>query len=90
MEMNVAYQQHKDVLLEDMDGEILLYHPAKALTLHLNGPSAVVWHLCDGNRTVADIVDLVKEAYPQQASQIETDVINVLEDFLAQQVVSAA
>ena len=75
-----VYKQAEDCLLEDMDGEMLLYNPENATTLHLNGPSIVVWELCDGKRSVQDIIDMVMEAYPDQSDQISNDVQSVIKD----------
>jgi hypothetical protein len=80
MELDDIFRHADDALLEDMDGELLLYHPPTAITLHLNGPSAIVWQLCDGQRTCADIIDMVKEAYPQQADQVADDIEQVVTD----------
>ena len=74
------FKQNEDCLLEDMDGEMLLYNPTSSVTLHLNGPSAIVWQLCDGERSAEKIVALVKEAYPEQSAQIEDDVASVIDD----------
>lgn len=86
MDKSAIYQHSPDSLLEDMDGDLLLYNPNSATTLHLNGPSAIVWELCDAENSVQDIIDVVKEAYPDQAEQIEQDIIGVLEDLLKRQV----
>ena len=86
MKESEIYKQNEDCLLEDMDGELLLYNPASAVTLHLNGPSAIVWQLCDGARTAAEIVQLVQEAYPDQDAQIKQDVANVIDDLLERKV----
>lgn len=80
------YKQVEECLLEDMDGELLLYNPATAVTLHLNGPSAIVWQLIDGQRSVAEIVDVVLEAYPDQSDQIQDDVVEVITDLHQRQV----
>jgi len=89
MKESEIYKQNEDCLLEDMDGELLLYNPASAVTLHLNGPSAIVWQLCDGARTAAEIVQLVQEAYPDQDAQIKQDVANVIDDLLERKVLES-
>jgi len=86
MDKSAIYQHSPDSLLEDMDGDLLLYNPTSATTLHLNGPSAIVWELCDGENSVQDIIDVVKEAYPEQSEQIERDVAGVVEDLLKRKV----
>lgn len=86
MKTTDVYQHNEDCLLEDMDGEMLLYHPATAMTLHLNGPSAIVWQLCDGQRNAQQIIELVQEAFPEQAEQILADVTGVIDDLLEREV----
>ena len=82
MESTTVYRQAPDCLLEDMDGEMLLYQPRTAPTLHLNDSSAVIWNLCDGERSVGEIVDALREAFPEQASEIEADVSQVINELL--------
>jgi len=84
------YKQNEDCLLEDMDGEMLLYNPSNSTTLHLNGPSVIVWELCDGERSVQEIIDMVKEAYPDQAEQVIEDVKAVIEDLSERKVLELA
>lgn len=52
----------------------LLYDPASERVIELNAPAAVVWHLCDGSRTLAEMVTLLAEAYPEDADRIAADV----------------
>ncbi len=68
------YQQSQDCLLEDMDGEILLYQPVSAEAIQLNESSLMVWKLCDGKHSVADIITAIEELYPDQASRVSRDV----------------
>lgn len=82
MDKSNVYKQVEECLLEDMDGELLLYNPINATTLHLNGPSAIVWSLCDGETSVQKMIDAVKEAYPDQTDQIEADIVAVVSDFV--------
>ncbi|RBP53498.1 coenzyme PQQ synthesis protein D (PqqD) [Arenicella xantha] len=75
--------------MEDMDGELLVYNPNTATTLHLNGPSTVVWQLLTGEYSLATIITSLQEAYPDQAAQIEPDVIATVSDMLEQGVIQA-
>jgi hypothetical protein len=63
-----------------MDGEMLLYNPSNATTLHLNGPSAIVLELCSGDNSVATIIHTLQQAYPAQKDQIESDVVAVVKE----------
>ncbi len=82
--MNIKdhYRQNPDCLVEDMNGELLLFNPASATTLHLNGSSALVWQLSTGEHSLEDIIEGLQQSYPQQAQQVEVDVLSVMVDFL--------
>lgn len=52
------------VEVEVIDNEVLLYHPRQTAAVYLNPTAAVVWGLCDGTRSVAEIVALLEQSYP--------------------------
>lgn len=64
--------------LEEIDDELLLYHPAKTKAVYLNETAALVWQLCDSERSVAEIVSLLEENYPESDS-IPSDVEQTLQ-----------
>jgi hypothetical protein len=69
---------HKQgVDIEDTGEEILVYMKQSDSTFYLNGTAALVWRLCDGQRTGAGISQLLAEAYPQ-AESLDQDVIEAL------------
>ncbi|MGA8261628.1 MAG: pyrroloquinoline quinone biosynthesis peptide chaperone PqqD [Arenicellales bacterium] len=59
--------------LEEIDDELLLYHPAKTKAVYLNETAALVWQLCDSKRSVSEIISLLEENYPESSS-IKSDV----------------
>ena len=50
--------------------------------MHLNRTAALIWYLCDGRRTVEQILGLLRDAYPEARSEIDADVRRVLQLFL--------
>lgn len=67
--------------LEQLDNELLLYHPAKTLTVYMNETASLVWQLCDGKRTVSEIVRQLQAAYPEAAGDMQSDVEQALAIF---------
>jgi coenzyme PQQ biosynthesis protein PqqD len=65
--------------LETIDDELLLFHPAKTQVLYCNQTASVIWQLCDGQRTIQEIVSLLSDAYPESAEEINRDVDAVLQ-----------
>lgn len=65
--------------LEEMDGETLLYRHSLKKLIYLNESAASIWKLCDGQRSVQDIVALLADAYPEAANTLPVDVDEALE-----------
>lgn len=64
----------------DEDGETVLFDKQGSRLLVLNAVGAGVWHLCDGNRTVEDIVSEILETLPAERDQVQTDVESFLRE----------
>jgi hypothetical protein len=60
--------------LENMDNESLLFNPKTTNILFLNESASLVWQLCDGQRSIAEIVALITRAYPEAGGSIQKDV----------------
>jgi coenzyme PQQ biosynthesis protein PqqD len=60
--------------VEEMEGENLLYRLGGHKAIHLNDTATVIWKLCDGNRTVQEIIDLLKNEYPGAETAVAADV----------------
>jgi hypothetical protein len=67
-------KRHADVLLTNLDDETLLYHPEWMTAFALNSTASSIWQLCDGERTIAQIVELLQEAYPEEAATMPAEV----------------
>ncbi len=61
-------------LLERIDNEITVYHPMLATSLYLNETGALIWELCDGERSISEMIDILLELYPENHEQIAADV----------------
>jgi hypothetical protein len=61
-----------------VDGELILYDPARQRVHVLNPTAAFTWRLCDGEHTDGDIVAALAERYPENRQAIEEDVAEVL------------
>jgi len=67
-------------LVQELDDELILYHPDRTQALCLNATASVIWGLCDGAITVAEIVQLLQDAFPESPS-IAGDIREALERF---------
>jgi coenzyme PQQ biosynthesis protein PqqD len=71
-------------LAEQMDGEIVLLHPARNIIIHTNETATLVWQMCDGINTIEQIVDVLSGAYPDARTQIAKDVPEIIQKLRAQ------
>jgi hypothetical protein len=74
--------------LEEMDNEVLLFNPQNLVVLYLNESASIIWQLCDGQRTIHQIADLITEAYPEATADILEDVQGTIKLFTDQGAVS--
>lgn len=61
-------------IIEELDGETLLFNEITKRTLYLNESATAIWKLCDDKRTPAEIAEILKEAYPEASEDFEADV----------------
>jgi hypothetical protein len=67
-----------DIVAEIVEGEVLIYHPQQTKALYLNPTAGAIWSLCDGRRSVRDIIMIVQENYPECAAILTDDVLTTL------------
>jgi len=65
--------------VEEMEGENLLYRLGAHKAIHLNDSATVIWKLCDGSRTVQDIIGLLEKEYPGSEAAVAADVGEAIE-----------
>ncbi len=70
--------------LEHLDGETLLYRHSLKKMIYMNESAASVWKLCDGQRTVAQIISLLVQAYPEAADTLAGEVGQALDHLVGE------
>ncbi len=75
-----------DFFLERLDGEIVVYHPSLTTSIYFNETGALVWQLCDGQRSVGEIIEVLGQMYPESADRIGPEVCTLIESLVARQV----
>jgi len=63
---------------EVIDGEVLLYQPQQTRAVYLSPTAAVIWSLCDGKRSVREIIRAIDESYPEAGADLKEDVLATL------------
>jgi hypothetical protein len=71
-------------LIEQMDGELVLFHPVRNIIIHTNETAALIWQMCDGQNTVDQIVEVLSGAYPDSRVQIAKEVPETIQKLRVQ------
>lgn len=66
----------------ELDGRISVYAPAVGEVLSLNDTASDIWRLCDGMRSLDEIVSALADAYRVSTEAIYDEVEAVLRRFL--------
>lgn len=74
--------RRENIVVQEIDGEVLIYDLIKNKAFCLNQTSALVWQNCDGTKTIADINDTVGK---QLNSQVNEDIIWLALDQLSKE-----
>jgi hypothetical protein len=70
----VRPRPRKGVRFEEIDGEAVIYDRTGTQATYLNETAAIIWQLCDGVRTEAEIIAMLSEAYPEAGDALVDDV----------------
>jgi hypothetical protein len=76
-------------LTQKLDDEIVLFDPDQTQALCLNATASLIWGLCDGATTVAEMVQLLRDAFPD-APDLAKDVCEALDLFSEHHAIRAA
>lgn len=76
-----------DFQLEEIDGEVLLYSPKATRSIYLNPSASLIWRLCTGEFSTQEIIDTLREQFPEQAESIADDVMTTLDQFVESQAI---
>jgi hypothetical protein len=76
------------VRFEELDGEAVVYDRSGRQAIYLNETATVVWQLCDGHRSVADISALLTAEFPDVATELTTDISDAVDRMVAARVMT--
>ena len=68
--------------LQEFDEELVLYDLEKMQVIYLSESATLIWQMCNGQRTIKQIIQLLQDAYPENARTIPADVESAMELFV--------
>lgn len=81
-------RRNPDAQFRNVGDEILVLHTLLKQYHVLNSVAARIWHLADGERTVAQIADAVAEEYRHDRDEVHRDVVETLEGLAELQLIT--
>lgn len=82
MRENKPISRKENIVVQEVDGEVLIYDLKENRAFCLNETSALVWQACDGKRTVAEINSWLGQ---QLNSQTDEDIVWLALDQLSKE-----
>ena len=82
MKKNRPKSRKRNLVEQEVDGELLIYDLESNKAFCLNPTSSLIWHACDGNRTVDQINDLLGK---QLQAQTDEDIVWLALDQLSKE-----
>jgi hypothetical protein len=83
-------RRRQGVLDIDMGDGFILFDDASSLVHHLNPSATLIWQLCDGTGTVADLARDIADEYALDEPTIRSQVAEVIAEFDALELVEDA
>ena len=76
------FRRNDVIYREAGDGDSMLYDAQAGLIHVINSTAAFVWDLCDGSRTIDEILNLMEEHFDvENVPNLSEDVIDILRMF---------
>ncbi len=82
MDASARLKRSSDFELEVLGNDLLLYFPETETIVALNQTGALIWNLCNGKNSIADIVRSLSDAYPDAKESIPGQVEMVIRTLL--------
>lgn len=65
--------------MEQVEEEWLLYRRTSQKAIYLDQITSVIWQLCDGTRSSAEVAEAISDLYPDDAQTVTRDVLATLD-----------
>ena len=76
----VKPRSRSDVAVVGIDGEAVVYDVASRRLHYLNHSAALVFGLCDGHTTIAEMAEAIGEAYDMHPSEVDGQIRPLLSE----------
>lgn len=87
VDMHYCFKKNDRMICkESKDGPVLI-DPYRRTLIQLNPTALEVWHLIDGTRSVADIVEVMLGAFEIDEEVLRKDTTSLLKDLMKREII---
>jgi hypothetical protein len=83
-------KQTEGILKQEVSGSIILFNMEDGRYFAVNDVGLRVWELCDGTKSVAEVLSAVADEYDAPAATISEDVLGLLDELWNERLVVEA
>jgi hypothetical protein len=73
-----------DLAVVELDGEAVIYDESNGSLHHLNPTATIVFSLCDGTATIAELASEIADAFAKPENEVESQVRRLVRSFRTQ------
>ena len=81
-------RRNDQILSQETSGSLVLFNLVDGQYFALNDVGARVWELCDGSRSVSEMVSIICQEFNAPSEIIEADVLEFLNDLAHEKMVA--
>jgi hypothetical protein len=78
IQAGACFKQQERILTQEVSGSVVLFNMESGRYYSLNDVGTRTWELCDGLRSVSEVMALLAEEYDASTEMIREDVMNLL------------
>jgi PqqD family protein of HPr-rel-A system len=79
----------EDLATVELDGEVVIYDEASGDLHHLNPTATLVFSMCDGNATIAELAADIGEVFGMSTDDVERQIRSLLRQLRRQRLIEA-
>jgi hypothetical protein len=85
---NHCFSKNSTIIYKELDGATVLIDPYRRTIVNLNDTAREVWHLLDGQRPVAGVIEAMREGFDIDEVTLRKDVLSFLDELAKREMIA--
>ncbi len=85
--LNFKPKKREDLKVENIEDGSVVYDPLNDEVFLLNTSASVILHMCDGNFTVKEMIDIISETLKIEKEKVSLDTIKIINEFIKKNII---